>query len=294
MRKTVFFSLIFIFLIFNMPVPAAELTWSGCGITKYAFMEEVAKAFENKTKMHIKLAGGGATKGIRSVASKTGDFGGSCRLWLVLPDGNIHSQEANAELIPVAWDALVPIVHNENPVNDISIDQIRKILDGELENWADLGWKNSGKIIPCTREGKESGVGFMVRKIIFNNSNYDFKGRSLTFKSTSSLEQKIEISSRSFGLSGISSAKKRNLKIVSINGIYPSKENISSGKFPLYRPLFITIAKNDARPEVKMFVDFITGAEGQEIISKQGTVNWEEGKALVPLWEKNFPALKLP
>jgi phosphate transport system substrate-binding protein len=107
------------------------------------------------------------------------------------------------------------------------------------------------------------------------------------------LNKKIEGSLRSFGLTGVSSAQRRDLKILSIEGIHPSKENIASGKFPLYRPLFIATSNSEPSKEVKKFVEFIKGAEGQKIISKQGTVNLEEGKALTNLWSKNYPELRI-
>ena len=63
-------------------VVADDLSWSGCGITKLAFMGELAKAYEAKTGIGVKLSGGDATKGIRAVAAGTSDLGGTCRHWL--------------------------------------------------------------------------------------------------------------------------------------------------------------------------------------------------------------------
>jgi phosphate transport system substrate-binding protein len=294
MNKAVSYFLIIIFIFIATPAVAKDLSWTGCGITKHAFMNEIADAFEKKTGMKIRLSGGGATKGIRSVSARTVDMGGSCRIWIVLPSGVIHPHEINAKLVHVGWDALVPIVNQDNPLKNISIKTIKQILDGEVKNWADLGWSDSGKIILCTRESNISGVGFMARKIFFDDVSYKLKGRSLLFKSSTSLEQKIETSTRSFGLTGISSAKRRDLKILLVDGVYPSKENIASGNFPLFRPLFITVSKSAIRPEVKKFIDFIKGPEGQEIMSTQGTVNLEEGKMLTSLWQAKFPGFKIP
>lgn len=293
MIRTISFTLVFIYFVLAGSATAKELSWTGCGITKHAFMNEIADAFEKKTGMKIRLSGGGATKGIRSPTAGTSDLGGSCRMWLILPGGVVHPKELNAKLVHVGWDALVPIVHQKNPLKSISINQIKEILDGKVNNWENLGWLGSGKIIPCTRESNISGVGYMVRKILFNDTNYNFKGRSIKFKSSTSLEIKIESSLRAFGLTGVSSAQRRDLKILSIEGIYPSKKNIASGKFPLYRPLFITASKSESRQEVKKFIEFIKSPEGQEIISKQGTVNLEEGKVLIDLWSKNYPEFSI-
>jgi phosphate transport system substrate-binding protein len=177
-------------LISPNPLAASEISWTGCGITKHAFMNEIADAFEERTGMKIRLSGGGSTKGIRSPSAGASDLGGSCRIWLILPGGVVHPQEINAKLIHVGWDALVPIVHQKNPLKNISLNKVKEILNGKINNWADLGWLGSGEIIPCTRESNLSGVGYMVRKILFNDTTYKFKGRSIKFKSSTSLEQK--------------------------------------------------------------------------------------------------------
>ena len=74
------------------------LTWAGCGISKKAFMAELAKGYEKKTGVKIKLQGGGATKGIRTVASRENDLGGSCRQTLVNPNTFFRSEEHTSEL----------------------------------------------------------------------------------------------------------------------------------------------------------------------------------------------------
>jgi len=55
------------------------LVWAGCGITKKAFMSEIAKAYESKTGVKIKLQGGGATKRIRGISKGVINIGGTCR-----------------------------------------------------------------------------------------------------------------------------------------------------------------------------------------------------------------------
>ncbi|MEJ2181176.1 MAG: hypothetical protein P8Y28_12270, partial [Gammaproteobacteria bacterium] len=71
--------------------------WAGCGITKKAFMAELAAGFEKKTGIKVDLQGGGATKGIRQAAKLKIDLGGSCRM--TLPDAD--PSELHATLHPV-------------------------------------------------------------------------------------------------------------------------------------------------------------------------------------------------
>lgn len=72
-------------------VADTSLVWAGCGITKKAFMAELAKAYQKKTAIKVILNGGGATKGIRDAAHGKIDIGGACR-----PTIDSHPEERNA------------------------------------------------------------------------------------------------------------------------------------------------------------------------------------------------------
>jgi len=255
----------------------AEITWTGCGITQKAFMAEIAKAYEAKTGTPIKLSGGGATKGIRAVSAGSSDLGGTCRHALA---GN--PEEVNAELVQVAWDAIIFVVHPSNPIENITLADMKKVYDGEITSWKELGGPDA-KIALVTRDESTSGVGYMLRSLVFNDPNYEFKARSLKVKDSGPLEEKVEQTPMALGADGISSAHKRQVKVISLDGVAPTKENIASAKYPLFRPLYVTINKNGS-PEIRKVVDFMLSPEGQAIISAEGTVNLEEGKDLAPLW----------
>ena len=274
---------LFFFAVLSAPLRAFAVTWTGCGITKNAFMEEIAAAYQRETGIAVTVSGGGATKGIRAVAAGTSDLGGSCRIWLGGP-GNKHPLEADAELVPVAWDALVVVVNAANPVSDISLENLKKVFNGKIISWKELGSEDK-RIALITRSEDNSGVGYVFRQLMFNDPHYVFPARSFMVKSTGPLEKKISKTVTAMGIDGISSAKKTKLKILSLNGVAPTKENIASGRYPLFRPLYIAV-RSDAGKETKGLVDFVLGRKGQKIISEQGTVNLEEGKALMPLWQE--------
>lgn len=263
---------------------ADALKWTGCGITKKAFISELAAAYEKKTGTEIKLSGGGATKGIRAASAGTTDIGGTCRHWLKGVSGEVNPQEKNAELIQVAWDALVVIVHPDNEVDNISVEQLKGIYDGKITNWSELGGADR-PIGVIARDGKNSGVGYMFRQLVFSDPQYSIKARALKVKSTGPLEKKVEKVKTSIAIDGISSAKKRKVKFLSLDGVAPTKENIAAGKYPLYRPLYLALNKANPSAEGRKFIDFALSPEGQQIISQQGTVNLQEGEPLKAMWE---------
>ncbi len=272
-------------IVLAVPAQAKTLTWAGCGISKKAFMKELAAAFEKKTGVKIKLFGGGATKGIRQVAARKIDLGGSCRATIENPRNfSSHPLERRVSMLPVAWDALVVIVHKTNPINNITREQIRKIYTGKIKNWKQLGGKNA-PIELYVRKGKFSGVGRTIRELIFANYDQEFVGTHVV-KSSGPLERAIQGDAvNGIGITGISSARKRvgKIKILKLEGKEPSYENIKSGAYLLYRPLYLVTHLQNEDPDVRRFVTFAQSEEAAEILRKVGTVPYTDG---IQLWTK--------
>ncbi len=275
---TIFRALVAIATLFALPPlsiaqdsapPNSEKTlrWAGCGITKKAFMKELAAAYERHFGVHFILEGGGATKGIRRVHNREVDIGGSCRN--KIPGA---PEERGVRMSPVAWDALVVMVHPDNPVNDISLAQLKAVFEGKITNWKDLGGPDH-PIELLVRQGKISGVGRTLRLLVWGDPDQVFKGTE-TFPSSGPLEKAVEKRPWALGVSGISSARKRKVKLLSLEGKAPTYENIRKGDYLLYRPLYITYlpSHNPKIKEIRRFIAFAHSLEGRRIIREQGVV----------------------
>lgn len=265
-----------LFLFFSVSYAAPnQINWAGCGITKKAFMSELAKAYEKKTGVKVNLSGGGATKGIRNAAKGSIDIGGACRVSM-----EKHPEERGAYQIPVAWDALAVIVNKNNPVNSISFEQLQGVYLGKITNWKQLGGHNA-KIELYVRRGKFSGVGRTLRELVFANYNQKFPAATHVVKSSGPLEKGIQKNMSGFGTTGISSAKKRDVKILQLEGKAPSYDNIKKGHYVLYRPLYLVTRGYSSSPAVKKFIKFALSREGMKIIRKAGTVPYADAIGLV-------------
>jgi len=86
------------------------------------------------------------------------------------------------------------------------------------------------------------------------------------------VEQMVEDTPEGFATTGFSSAKKRDVKMLRVNGVSPTFKNIVNNKYPLKRPLFILLPQNP-KPEARKFVDFALSRVGQKFISSQGVVS---------------------
>ncbi len=255
------------------------LTWAGCGISKKAFMSEIATAYEKKTGVKIDLKGGGATKGIRQVASGEVNIGGSCRDLIHTENGiSPIPPERGVRMQPVAWDALVIIVHKNNPLSDISLEQVRQLYTGKITNWSQLGGDNA-PVELYIRKGKISGVGRSIRELVFQNFDQEFVAKYI-MPSSGPVEKGVAKNVNGIGISGFSSARKRDVKLLKVEGIEPSFAKIKDGGYMLYRPLYLVTpmrAKKDK--EVAKFVAYVRSEEGKAIIRNAGTVPFEDAIA---------------
>lgn len=272
--------LIGIMAAFASEARSAEIKWVGCGISKKAFMGAVSKAYEQKTGTKITLEGGGATKGIEEVAAKRSEMGGTCRHVL------LREEERGVKLVAVGWDALTVITHKSNPVDNLTTKQVQDIFSGKVTNWKEVGGPDQA-IKVLETESKISGVGRMVRELLFKKPEFEFTDRATLLSDTGPLEERVEKDPWTIGFTGISSARKRSVKIMSIDGKAPTYENIASGQYMLYRPLYLTVSQQ-AAPEIQKFVEFILSDEGQSIIKKEGTVTLRDGKGLWPIYNKSM------
>jgi len=245
-------------------------------------MTKLATAYTSKTGIRIDLQGGGATLGIRQVGKKAADFGGSCRFHLPR-----NKQEKNTGFEPVAWDALAIITNPENPLVNITLEQVKKIYSGEITRWAQLGGMDK-PIRLYTRKGKISGVGYSIRSIIFSDVDKDF-AFSKQFKSSTPLEKAVESDLNAIAITGVSSARLRKVKILSLNNKTPDYKSIKSGNYALYRPLYITYnLRGQNIDQVKNFIQFAHSRKGRKIMVDNGVVPYLDALKLVMIQSRQL------
>jgi len=288
-RKIVILAAAMLFALVQAPAHGAtkELRWAGCGISKLGFMQDLAKAYEEKTGTRIILEGGGATKGLREVSSRHTDLGGSCRLPLVYKneDGSysIEESEKQLKIIPVGWDALVVLINRENPLIDsITTEQLRDVLTGKITHWNQLGSGSNKAINLYLRKGKISGVGRTLRQQLFNDPDMEFSDSATILPSSGKIEQAVAEDPYSFAVSGISSSRHRPVQMVKLDGTEPNMQTLKDGSYTLYRLLFLVVSDSYIeRPEIADFVRFALSVDGQNIIRAAGTLPYHQGVSLV-------------
>ena len=211
----------------------------------------------------------------------------NCRLPLVVKnqDGSytVASNERRIKMVPVGWDALVVITNQANrEITAIGREQLQKVLTGEITRWSELGASSDKPINLYVRKGTISGVGLTLRQQLFNNRDQPFSPRATVLGSSGKIETAVEKDPYGIAVSGISSSRHRDLNLLRLDGIEPSMASLKSGKYSLFRILFL-VAPNDyaEREELKGFVDFAHSPRGQQIMEQAGTLPYHRGVHLL-------------
>ncbi len=243
--------------------PAASITGSGCSVSVPGYLSNLAKAYERKTGVKIMVLGGGSVRGLTDLKEGRMDFAASCQ-------SKTGDDPEDFEYITVSWDALVFITHKSNPVNSITLEQVRGIYEGKINSWKQLGGPDLNIVSIISTPVGMGGIGEALAKYVLHGERPRLqKNSSLQSSSAAIWEQLVEEMRDGFASTGFGSARKRSVKMLKVNGITPTKENIISGRYPLRRPLYLVIRKN-AKSEVRQFVQFVLSLKGQGLISSYG------------------------
>lgn len=255
-----------IVLLLDVPATSfsgAAITGSGCSVSVPGYLTDLARDYEKETGTKMTILGGGSIRGLTDLAEGRMDFAASCQ-------SKTPDDPADFEYITASWDALVFIVNRSNPVDTITPQQVRDIYEGRINNWKQLGGPDLNLISVITTTRGFGGIGeALERYILHGRRPLPAKNSTMQASSVAIWEQLVEDMREGFASTGFGSARKRNVKMLKVNGIAPTKENIVSGRYPFRRPLFLVIRKN-ARPEVRQFVDFVLSKKGQKLISSYG------------------------
>jgi len=227
------------------------------------YLSDLSREYEKETGVKMSVLGGGSVRGLTDLLQSRVDFAASCQ-------GKEVDDPAGLEFIPVAWDALVFIVNKSNPVDNISPQNVSDIYNGKITNWKQLGGPDLGITSIISTPKGMGGIGQALAKMVLNGKKPSKQPNSVMLASSGAIwEQVVEKTPEGFASTGFASARKRDVKILEVNGVAANKKTITSGKYPYRRPLYLVI-KKDPKPAVRQFIKFVLSRKGQGFISSYG------------------------
>lgn len=244
---------------------AEETKLSGTVVTNgstsmESVMGSLIEAFkEVQPDVQVQYTGSGSGAGITSAQDGTADIG--------LASRDLKDDETGVKQITVAKDGIAIIVNPENPVADLSIEQIAQIFTGEITNWSDLGG-NDGQIVPIGREaGSGTRDGF---ESITGTEDACVYQNELT--STGEVIANVASNPNAIGYASLS-AVDDTVKALTVGGVAPSEETVLDGTYAIQRNFnFILSDSTEFSDAAQAFVDWATSTEVSDLIAGAGAV----------------------
>lgn len=180
------------------------------------------------------------------------------------------------ELTPIATEAFVFFVNGENPLEGLTVDQIREIYSGKITSWDELGVSGIGDIVPYQRP-KNSGsqtalenlmgdvplmeplaeeddgwsMGGIVEAVGYRNTP-DALGYSFRFFLTTMMDSDVNL--------------------LALDGVKPTEQTISDGSYPIIAQIYAVSRKGETSSNVQAVIDWLRSEQGKELIRRSGYV----------------------
>lgn len=161
-------------------------------------------------------------------------------------------------LVPIGYEAFVFIVGKDNPVENLTIEQVQGLYTGKYTNWSEVGGDN--RLVDAVQRNVGSGsqtamLSFMNGQKMKRSFFGALTGRAIGF----SFRYYVT------GLNGNS-----DVKMLALDGVYPSEENIANGTYPLADSFYAVYNSSNTNPNIPILIDFILSKEGQAIVKQSG------------------------
>ena len=203
----------------------------------------------------------GSGSGITAVQEGTCDIGLSSR---ALKD---EEKAAGLKETVLAYDGIAIIVHPDNPVSDLTLEQIAKLYTGEITNWKDVGG-NDAEVVLIGREAA-SGTRDGFESITGTKDKCQYR-QELT--STGDVITAVSQNPDAIGYASLASIKD-TVKALNVGGVTPSEATVKDGSYLVQRPfVLVTVEGKALSPAAQAFFDYALSADAAPIISAAGAV----------------------
>lgn len=232
-----------------------------------------AEAFMNLNPgINISVTGGGSGTGIAALINGTVDLANASR---EIKDKEMDAAEGQGLDVQehiVVWDGISVVINKNNPVIELSIEQISKIFTGETTNWSEVGG-NDADIVVTSRDSSSGTFGYFKERVVQINKTLeenDYTQMALFLASNAAIREEVSGNEDAIGYIGLGYLDD-SIKAVNVigeeaaEGVAPSIENIQNGTYPISRPLYIYTPNSDLTDLEQAFLDFAKGEEGQAI-----------------------------
>lgn len=220
-------------------------------------MEKLAESY---TEADVSVQGGGSSVGVQGVNEGTFEIGMVSR--------ELKDSETSIEETVIAFDGIAVIVNNNNSAKDLTMSQVVDIFTGKITNWNELGGEDK-EIAVVSRE-ESSGTRGAFEEIVGYKSDELIANANIQ-KSTGGVIQEVAGNENAIGFISLGSLDS-SVHAVAIDGVVASEANVKAKTYSIFRPFLVVTKTGSVDAEAQAFIDYITSAAGQKIISESGFI----------------------
>jgi phosphate transport system substrate-binding protein len=222
--------------------------------------QKLADEYNKKhPNVKINVAAGGSGVGITRAKDGTADIGTSSR--------DLKEEEKpGLNQFVIGKDGIAIVVNANNPVSDLTTDQIRDIFSGKITNWKEVGGPDKTINVVTREEG--SGTRGAFEEIIMKGTK--IKGGAIVQSSAGAIKQTVAQDPDAVGYISLASLSSE-VKALKISGVAPSEQTVLDGTYKVQRP-FLFLTKGEPTGAVKEFIDWVLSSEGQAVIKSEKVV----------------------
>ncbi len=225
----------------------------------------------------VAVTGGGSGTGIAAMINGTVDIANASRK-MKQKEVDLAKKRGQSPIEHiVGYDALAVFVHQDNPVQQITIDQLAEIYgeDGKTESWTDLGIEVPGckknQMVLVSRQNNSGTYAYFRQAVLGKRRDYKLGTRDM--HGSKDVVDLVEKTPCAIGYSGLAYATD-HIKMVCVSKdgggcVNPTVASASDGSYPIARPLFM-YTNGEPTGAIKNYLDWILSDEGQCIILKKG------------------------
>jgi len=219
----------------------------------------------------IAVSGGGSGTGIAALINKQVDIADASR---EITDKEIEQAKANG-VNPTEWkvalDGISVIVHPDNPVSELSLDQLKAIYNGSFTNWKQVGG-NDAVIVVYGRQTNSGTYVYWKEHVL---KNQDYRNDMQALNGNADIVEAIAKDKNGIGYVGVAYASQRSKEVNILKvkkdssslGILPTSETVTDGTYPISRYLYV-YTNGIPKGSVRDYIKWILGPEGQKTVEQ--------------------------
>jgi phosphate transport system substrate-binding protein len=224
------------------------------------------------------VSGGGSGTGLAALVNGTTDIANASRKIKDEEKENALKNGIDPYEIEIARDAIGVVVNPENPVQQLTLQQISDIYSGKVTNWKDVGGEDR-PIVLLSRESNSGTHVYFLEQVVRLGSSKDktlFSQDTLLLPSSEGIIAEVRQNPNAIGYDGLGyiTPEVKTLAVAPKDGaeyVKPSVETVNNGKYAIARPLFM-YTPGEPKGDVKNYLTWVLSPEGQKIVGDLGFV----------------------